>query len=270
MNKIKLVAIDLDGTLLTDDKQLEQENIDAIEAVMAAGIKVLICTGRTLPGVKRFVKQLPQNEKEYLILHHGGVTHEYPSLEIIDEYTLSKEELIAITDWFKSVPNLSMTAYDVNNLYYVGPEEISDLVKWDANTLETAITVSDYCEVIANPHIYKVMAIETPERLDKVEPLVPEKLKETVSVMRSQPYLIEFVPKVVNKGAALNDLAKQLNISPREIMAIGDQVNDLEMIEYAGIGVAMDNAVPEVKALADRVTGNNNEAGVAQILKELL
>ena len=80
MNHIKLVAIDLDGTLLTDDKKLLNENIAAIEAVMAKGIKVVICTGRTLPGMTRFIKQLPQNETEYFIVNHGGATHEYPSL----------------------------------------------------------------------------------------------------------------------------------------------------------------------------------------------
>ena len=113
----------------------------------------------------------------------------------------------------------------------------------------------------------KVMMIDEPEILDKAISRIPAEVKEKYTVLKSAPYFLEILDKRVNKGTGVKSLADALGIKAEEVMAIGDQENDIAMIEYAGVGVAMDNAIPSVKEIANFVTKSNLEDGVAYAIE---
>lgn len=274
-NNIKLIAIDLDGTLLTDDKTIPQANIAAIEEAMAQDIKVVICTGRTWPGVERFVEQLPfphSKDEEYLILQNGAVTYRLSDLKMMQEYTLASSAIQQLVDFIPTyeTEGARLLAFDHDKMYLIGGQEPTDLVIEDAKTLATEITHISFEEFVKIKRIYKMMIMSEQTVLDKIQSELPETLASNSSVVRSQPIIIEFLPKDINKGVALKALSNQLNISADNIMALGDQLNDYEMLEYVGLGVKMGNGVDGLDAIVDATTATNNEAGVAQAINKYI
>jgi len=125
-------------------------------------------------------------------------------------------------------------------------------------------------EVQDEDEILKLVLEEEKEILDKITPQIPKELFEKYTVIRSLDFMIEFMNKNCNKATGLEKLAQRLGISREEIMAIGDADNDKEMLEYAGLGVAMGNAKDEIKQLADYVTKSNEDDGVAYVIDKFI
>jgi len=119
-----------------------------------------------------------------------------------------------------------------------------------------------------NMTFLKVMMIDEPEILDKAITRIPQEVKEKYTVLKSAPYFLEILDKRVTKGTGVKSLAEVLNIQPEEVMAIGDQENDIAMLEYAGVGVAMENAIDAAKEAANFVTRSNLEDGVAYAIEK--
>lgn len=268
--EIKLVAIDLDGTLLTDDKQLPQANIDAIHQAIQAGVQVVICTGRTLPGVREIMAQLPfDGEDDFLILQNGSVTHRLHNLEIVDQVTLSSQARAALLDFARvfDEEGAQLVAFDQEGMMLISQYEANDLVISDSKALSTPITPFTADEFLAFEGFNKAMVLGEPDVLDSLKERLPSELFDHYSPVRSQPIIAEFLVKGVSKASGLKTLAQRLGIDAEHVMAIGDQLNDLEMLEWAGLGVAMGNAVAGIQEVADVVTGSNEEAGVAQAIE---
>lgn len=270
---IQLVAIDLDGTLLRDDKSLSQENVDAIKEAIEQGVQVVICTGRTLPSIQYLSKQLPQGHgDEYLILQNGAVIHQLPDLNIVHETILTESDRQAIYDVFKEYRSeeVQMVAFDPDKLYLVDDETANPTVVQDAKTLSTDITLAKFEEVLNLETLYKIVVFGGVEFIDDYLEKIPNDLYEQVHIVRSLPVAIEFIPKLANKANGLNALIKQLDIKAENIMTIGDELNDYEMVKMAGLGVAMENGHPEVKRVADELTLTNNENGVAHAIRKFV
>lgn len=270
---IQLVAIDLDGTLLRDDKSLSQENVDAIKEAIEQGVQVVICTGRTLPSIQYLSKQLPQGHgDEYLILQNGAVIHQLPDLNIVHETILTEGDRQAIYDVFKEYRSeeVQMVAFDPDKLYLVDDETANPTVVQDAKTLSTDITLAKFEEVLNLETLYKIVVFGGVEFIDDYLEKIPNDLYEQVHIVRSLPVAIEFIPKLANKANGLNALIQQLDIKAENIMTIGDELNDYEMVKMAGLGVAMENGHPEVKRVADELTLTNNENGVAHAIRKFV
>ena len=270
---IQLVAIDLDGTLLRDDKSLSQENVDAIKEAIEQGVQVVICTGRTLPSIQYLSKQLPQGHgDEYLILQNGAVIHQLPDLNIVHETILTEGDRQAIYDIFKEYRSeeVQMVAFDPDKLYLVDDETANPTVVQDAETLSTDITLAKFEEVLNLETLYKIVVFGGVEFIDDYLEKIPNDLYEQVHIVRSLPVAIEFIPKLANKANGLNALIQQLDIKAENIMTIGDELNDYEMVKMAGLGVAMENGHPEVKRVADELTLTNNENGVAHAIRKFV
>ena len=270
---IQLVAIDLDGTLLRDDKSLSQENVDAIKEAIEQGVQVVICTGRTLPSIQYLSKQLPQGDgDEYLILQNGAVIHQLPDLNIVHETILTEGDRQAIYDVFKEYRSeeVQMVAFDPDKLYLVDDETANPTVVQDAKTLSTDITLAKFEEVLNLETLYKIVVFGGVEFIDDYLEKIPNELYEQVHIVRSLPVAIEFIPKLANKANGLNALIQQLDIKAENIMTIGDELNDYEMVKMAGLGVAMENGHPEVKRVADELTLTNNENGVAHAIRKFV
>ena len=270
---IQLVAIDLDGTLLRDDKSLSQENVDAIKEAIEQGVQVVICTGRTLPSIQYLSKQLPQGDgDEYLILQNGAVIHQLPDLNIVHETVLTEGDRQAIYDVFKEYRSeeVQMVAFDPDKLYLVDDEVANSTVVQDAETLSTDITLAKFEEVLNLETLYKIVVFGGVEFIDDYLEKIPNELYEQVHIVRSLPVAIEFIPKLANKSNGLNALIQLLDIKAENIMTIGDELNDYEMVKMAGLGVAMENGHPEVKSVADELTLTNNENGVAHAIRKFV
>lgn len=270
---IQLVAIDLDGTLLRDDKSLSQENVDAIKEAIEQGVQVVICTGRTLPSIQYLSKQLPQGDgDEYLILQNGAVIHQLPDLNIVHETVLTEGDRQAIYDVFKEYRSeeVQMVAFDPDKLYLVDDEVANSTVVQDAETLSTDITLAKFEEVLNLETLYKIVVFGGVEFIDDYLEKIPNELYEQVHIVRSLPVAIEFIPKLANKSNGLNALIQLLDIKAENIMTIGDELNDYEMVKMAGLGVAMENGHPEVKRVADELTLTNNENGVAHAIRKFV
>lgn len=270
---IKLIAIDLDGTLLNNQKELPQRNIEAIGKAIDQGFEIVICTGRTLPGVRHLMEQLPLQGKDgYLILQNGTVTHHLPDLEVLSQTTLQAEARQALASFTAPYDGQggTLVSFDRDNMWVSTEYAFSDWVIKDAANLKTEPQRLLHRDFIQTETLHKAMVLADPTVLDEIEQAVTDTVRSHLSPVRSLDFVLEFLPNGSNKASALKQLTAHLGFQAHEVMAIGDQLNDLEMIEWAGTGVAMGNAVEALVAVSDVQTGTNDAAGVAQIIEQLL
>lgn len=265
----KLVAIDMDGTLLKNDHSISEEVKETIKSANEKGVKVVLATGRPLNGVTAYLKELNLlKEDDYVLSYNGGLIQKTLSGEIVSQilmpigsfnelYSLSLEvgvHIHLLTSKAVITPNRDISIYTSTESYinsmpiwYRTPEEIED--------------ISEIC---------KIMLIDHPEVLEEAVTKLPSWLYEKYNVVRSSPYFLEILPKGVGKGTGIKLLGEKLGIKREEIIAIGDAGNDLDMIKYAGLGVAMDNAFDFIKEEADFITKSNEEDGVAHVINKFI
>ncbi|KIS04163.1 sugar-phosphatase [Paucilactobacillus wasatchensis] len=266
---IKLIALDIDGTLLNEKDELTQETIDAVTQATQANIKVVLCTGRPLTGAHSYLKQLGLDAQDdsYVITFNGSlaqstngnvlIRHTLNFADYIDLEALSRKIGVHFhceTDQYIYTANKNLSPYTIGESYVV----------------RLPVRYREVEEMTASMSISEGMMIDEPAIIDRIEQenLIPTAIKDRFQVVRSEPYFLEFMNRNASKGNALNELSKQLQLTPAEVMAVGDQGNDLTMIEYAGLGVAMGNAIPEIKASANEITLSNTENGVAAAIRK--
>lgn len=263
----KMIVLDLDDTLLRDDHSISARTKEALMKAQENGVKVVLASGRPTFGMLPIADELSLAEYGSFILSFNGG-------KIINYAT--KEELFSST--------LSLTA--VENLYelsqregvyihtYVGNEIIAE----EANpytSIESKLTklpikiVNSFVEGVQE-EVVKALMVGDPDKMKIVEAKLQKELAEEFSVMRSKPFFLEFTEKGVTKGTSLNHLIQKCGIKQEEVIAIGDSYNDQEMIEFAGLGVAMGNAPDDIKAIANHVTDTNMNDGVAKVVEEFV
>ncbi|HBM4504688.1 TPA: sugar-phosphatase [Listeria innocua] len=265
----KIIAIDIDGTLLNDAHEITPAVREAIKAAKQKGVKVVLCTGRPLAGIKKSLIELDLLDiGDYVITFNGAVILETATEEPLADITLNKSELEEIYA-FCHAQDVNVTYFDGKNMY-VPSRKITEITCQDALLLQTPLYHLPVEEAPESIHVSKVMLLDTPEKITDVIKNLPETIKENFYVVRSVPYNLEFLQKGVNKGSALELLVNKLGISQGEVMSIGDQENDITMIEYAGMGVAMGNATEHIKEIANYTTTTNNEDGVAKAIQMLV
>ncbi|CUS26870.1 HAD superfamily hydrolase [Paucilactobacillus oligofermentans DSM 15707 = LMG 22743] len=266
---IKLVAIDIDGTLVTDEKQLTNETITAINAATAQGVKVVLCTGRPLNGVQAYLKKLglADQAESYVITFNGSLVQNTNG-DIIVRHT------VAFNDYL-DMELLSRKAglhfhVETDQFIYTANRDISPYSIAESFLVNTPIKYRTVDEMTDELSFSKGMLIDDPALITKAltEKTIPDEFYERFYIVRSEPYFLELMNKDASKGNAIRDLAGQLDIKQDEIMALGDQENDLTMIDYAGLGVAMGNAIDEVKAHANQETLTNQKNGVAAAINK--
>ncbi len=265
----KLVAVDLDGTLLTSSRQLSDETIDAVKYAKSKGVKIVLCTGRPLIGIKDLLKKLNlEDPGDYAITFNGALIQDISKNEAIYHVFLDKNDIKNIYI-FSLLNNLHMHFYDTNTLYTPN----TNISKWtisEAFNCNIPIQYTNIEDIGENFFCSKAMIIDDPEKLDINENKIKSNFGDNYTVIRSSPHFYEILNKQTDKAQGLNKLANYLNLKQEEIIAIGDHENDLSMIKYAGLGVAMGNALDSVKEIADEITLSNDENGVAYIIKKYI
>lgn len=265
MSKIKLIAIDIDGTLLNEENILAQETIDAITEARTQGIKVVLCTGRPLTGVKKYLKKLNiSGSNEYAITFNGAQVQDADG-NIIEKSALNYQDFIKLEQLsHKLNTNFQIETADY---IYATNRNLSPYSVAESYLVNMPIRVRTPEEITKNIEIVKAMLIADPDVIDAAEPKVPESLLNHLSMVKSEPVFLEFMNQKASKGQALSKLAEQLNLTAENVMAIGDQGNDITMISYAGTGVAMGNGIDKLKSIANVVTKTNKENGVAYAIR---
>ena len=269
---IRLVAIDVDGTLLDSTGAIRPRVAQSIEAVIAAGCQVVLATGRRLQSATPIAQKVGIST---LILVDGAVIHDLEARSTLYERVLSPPLLRRAVELLRdiNVPPVLLESPVAGARIFAGPPE--------SDNLETARYLSRRDEVVRVPL----------ERLIELERVVtalgmggPVPTEELVSLARTirefstvfwnpsaagyQTKVLELGPPGVSKGRALDWLAKYLGIPRESTMAIGDYENDLSLVEAAGVGIAMGNAITSVKAVARAVVSDNDHDGVAEALEE--
>lgn len=258
----------MDGTLLNEKKELMQPQIDAIHKAVEAGVKIVLCTGRPLVGVKPFVEQLGfDTEEEFIIVNNGCSTHSTKDWALIDWEELSVADIDYLATFIKN-DDVQISLFDEED-YFVLAEKANDRVNLDAGLVGMTPISIDLPEATSGKHrFFEAMFVGEKEYIDAFEVTHNPILSQQYSTVRSQDYLLEILPNGASKASGLKKLADRLGILPEEIMAIGDANNDLEMIEFAGLGIAMGNANEQVKAIAQDITDTNENNGVAKAIEK--
>ena len=267
---IKLIAIDMDGTLLNEKKHIDKAEKEAIHEAIEAGIKIVLCTGRPLYGILPFYEELGLSELDsegYVILNNGCSIHKTKDWKLIDQVNFTSDDIEYLYKFSESY-DINFTL--VNDTYYfnIGRKPTDELIK-DAGFVFSDITDISLEEAKSGKHkIMKIMFLGNPEIMADFQKENENILKNKYSSVLSQPYVYEILPKGNNKGTGLKKLAKKLGIKQEEIMAIGDGNNDIEMFEYANYSVAMENGTELAKKAAKYQTDNNENDGVAKAIRK--
>lgn len=263
---IKLIAIDMDGTLLNSKKEIPTENIEAIQKAAAAGVKIVLCTGRPKSGIVPYFNQLGLTEEEYIIMNNGCTIYNTKNWELIDYAQVSHQEFDILYAATQNHPEVCLTLTGEKTYFAVG-DRVPDLVQYDAGLVFAKAKAISFEKLKANDEIiFQAMYMAEKPLLDPFQAEKEAELAEDFSVVRSQPYIFEAMPKGFTKATGLKILADQLGYSSEQVMALGDAANDLEMLEFAGHSVAMGNASDDIKKHCRYVTNSNDEAGVAQAI----
>ena len=267
---IKLIAIDMDGTLLNEKKHIDKAQKEAIHEAVEAGIKIVLCTGRPLYGILPFYEELGLSELDsegYVILNNGCSIHKTKDWKLIDQVNFTSDDIDYL---YKFSEGYDINFTLVNDYYYFNIDrKPTDELITDAGFVFSDITNISLKEAKNGKHkIIKIMFLGNPNIMADFQKENENILKDKYSGVLSQPYVYEILPKGNNKGTGLKKLAKKLGINQEEIMAIGDGNNDIEMFEYSNYSVSMENGTELAKKAAKYETDSNENDGVAKAIRK--
>ena len=267
---IKLVAIDMDGTLLNSKKELLEETKQYFKDFHKKETETLLvlCTGRPETGIRPYLKDLGYLEENHYIISQNGanIYESRTGKRVMDAFLDSA----AIQKWIELGKKHGISVMGAGvDYYYCFDQEPTEWMEFDVKLVSGKLKRIPTKESL-NTDFYKILLMGDEEQLNEFETFIPQEWRDEFYVVRSQKYLVEVLPKGVNKAFGLEKLAQKLNILPSEIAAIGDAANDVEMLEYAGLAIAMGNASEEVKAISDIVTDTNENNGVIKAIDQLI
>lgn len=241
---IKLIALDLDGTLVSHEGDVSEANAEAVKQAKEAGVHVVLSTGRSLSRCRDIAEDLGRSS--YIVTINGGEIYDH-DFNLVDQNRLAHKQVRRLWE-LKEEHGLHFWSSTVQGLFNT-PSPFENEVE-DYDWLKFGFDIED----------------------DDVREVILQELNanEHLEITNSSPTNIEINPAGVNKAAALKKVCEWLDLSMEHVMAVGDSMNDIAMIREAGLGVAMGNAQDIVKEEANFVTGSNKEDGVAQAIHKVL
>lgn len=264
----KLVAIDMDGTLLKEDKTISERTKKAIQSARKKGVTVVLATGRPIEGVSKYLEELDMyRDNDFVLSYNGALIQKTKSRESVAKVALNGSDLHYLR---KLSDNLGVNIHAFSEKDGLITPKNSKYTEVEAKINNIEIKEINIDNISDDEVMIKIMMIDEPEVLEKAVEKLPKEVYDKYTVVRSAPFFLEFLNKEVNKGVGVKMLANYLGIKQEEVMTLGDAGNDLHMIEYAGLGVAMGNAFDEVKAAANYITDTNENNGVAKAIEKFI
>lgn len=259
-----MLVLDMDDTLLNDDHIISDENRAMLALAKEKGVKIILASGRPTAAMIEYAKDLGLMDS-YMISFNGGVITDLTRNEVIFEQNLTVEQIHDLYNYSQYKKTHIITYLDGNVVSETNSEYID--IEIEITGLKHEV-VPDFKERVQSPAI-KCILLEEPHYLKEVEKDLKAAMPH-LSVCMSKPFFLEVAQTGIDKGASVKYLAEKLNISQSEIIAVGNAENDVTMIEYAGLGVWVDNVEPELRHKGDLIVASNNEHGVAEVIQRFI
>lgn len=265
------IVLDLDGTLTDRNKEIPLRNKEALMEAQRRGKTVILASGRPTPGVTPLAKELRMDEfGGYILSYNGGIIQNCRTGEVVFSRQLPIGSNQTIIDLAKE-HQVDILTYDETQI--ISTSDTSPYVVLESNINHLPMRkMADHEEMkrTITFAVPKFLMVDDGDYLATVEPKVKAAMGKNFSVYRSEPFFLEVLPKGIDKAKSLERLLEILGFTKEQLIACGDGYNDLTMIRYAGLGVAMENAVLPVRQAADYITASNNDCGVALVVEKFM
>lgn len=267
--KYQMLVLDLDGTLTNSKKEITEPTRKALLEIQEEGKIVVLASGRPINGVAPLAKILEMEKYGgYMLSFNGARITKCSTGEIVYNRTLPKSVIRPIFEMVKTYPGVDIISYtDTKILSGICSNEYTEKEKF-INKMEI-VPVADFPGALDFP-VNKLLLPGPPEILEEIMPKLKEEYHSLLNIYRSEPYFLEIMPQNIDKAHSLQKLLSSLGLAADEMICCGDGYNDLSMIEYAGLGVAMENAQPVIKEAANFVTRSNDEDGILYVIDRFM
>ncbi len=273
----KAILLDIDGTLVNTKRLLTPKTKEALLACERQGMLLVLASGRPTSGLLHLAKELKMNEYGGLLVSfNGAMVIDAKTKEVLFEKVIALEVCQAVLEHlkqFRVYPMIDRDEYMFVNHVYGCEVDVhgtrKNIVQYEAKGNDYLLCeIEDLAKFCTFP-LHKILTAGDPDYLKEHAAQMEEPFKERLNCSFTAPFYFEFMPKNVNKKEAIEFVLEDFHISKEDIIAFGDAQNDQEMIEMAGLGIAMGNAAPSLKEKADFVTKSNDEDGIAYALSVL-
>lgn len=265
----QMIVLDLDGTLTNSSKELTEPTRKALIEIQEAGKQVVLASGRPINGVVPLAKKLElERFGGYILAFNGGRIVNCSTGEVIYNKTLPSKVIRPVFDIVKKYPGVDILTYDKEYIYSgLHTNEYTRLESF-INRMKILHTV-DFVERLTFP-VNKILVCGDPNLLEKMMAELQKHFHQFLNIYRSDPFFLEIMPQNIDKAYSLKKLLGSIGLSSDSMICCGDGFNDLSMIRYAGLGVAMANAQSVIKESADFITKSNDEDGVLHVINTFL
>ncbi|HCM0823714.1 TPA: HAD family phosphatase [Vibrio parahaemolyticus] len=264
----KLIALDMDGTLLNSDKAISEESKHAIAKAREAGVTVVLASGRPLEGMQAKLDELNiHSDKDFVLFYNGSMVKNVGTNEIIHQQIIDGKAAKLVAHKAKELGAYVHAFSQVHGLITNENNPYTDI---EANINGLDVTEMNFESLEDDHPIIKAMMVAEPSKLTEVIAALPSEMREEFTVVQSAPFFLEFLNPASNKGIGVAAIAEYLGIQPEEVICMGDAENDHHMLKYAGLGIAMANAMEETKKIADYITESNDDHGVAKAIEKFV
>ena len=265
----KMIVLDLDGTLTNSQKRISPPTKEALFEIQEQGIIVVLASGRPINGVLPLAKELRLDHYDsYILSFNGARITRCRNWETIYNKCIPTSVIQPILDITKQYPGVDLFAYDTEAiLSAIEPNEYTEMESFICKM--PIHPIDHFVDHVTFP-VNKLLIAGEPDVIEALMKVLQAKFNGLLNIYRSEPYYLEIMPQNIDKAHSLQKLISSIGISPEEMICCGDGYNDITMIEYAGLGVAMGNAQSIVKETADFITLSNDEDGVLHVIKNFL
>lgn len=262
----RILVLDIDGTLTNNKKEITERNRKAVIDLQSRGVKMVLASGRPIYGIVPIAKQIElQKYGGYILAYNGGQIIDCKDNSLVYSNVLPDDVVPMLYDC-AGKHDMAILSYKGDKILTERPSDEYVLKEAFLNKMEVE-GCDDFMQTIELP-VPKCLIVGEPNKLVGVEAEVKDLVQGKINVFRSEPYFLELVPQGIDKAMSLATLLDKLGMTREEMVTIGDGFNDLSMIEYAGLGIAMDNAQEAVKQAAKHITASNEEDGVAVAIEK--
>lgn len=264
----KLIALDMDGTLLTSEKTISKRTKRAIAEARQRGVKVVLASGRPLDGMQAKLTELNiEGDNEFVVYFNGSMVKELGTNKLIHTAIIDGKRAKQVAALAQQL-GAYCHAFSAK-LGLITPKH-NEFTQIESTINQIPVTEMDFDQLDDNHAIIKAMIVAEPETLTRLVDQIPPSVREEFTIVQSAPFFLEFLSLDSNKGVGVKAIADYLGIKADEVICMGDAENDHHMLEYAGLGVAMENAMEQTKAIANYITSSNNDDGVAKVIEQFI
>lgn len=266
--KYKLLVLDIDGTLTNSKKIITEKTKKELLKLQERGIKVVLASGRPTPGITALAKELKLSKYgSYILSYNGAKIIDCTTNQVIYQKTLPQD---AIPQLYKAAIKNQVGIMSYENDCVIAGTEIDTYMEIEAKINCIPIRKVDNFDQYINFDVNKCIMTGEGSYLEEVEKKMKEEFGQSLSIYRSEPFFLEIMPQNVDKAYSLGKLLEHLGLTKDEMICCGDGFNDISMIQFAGLGVAMANAQEKVKEIADYITLSNDEDGIVHVIEKFM